>query len=167
MMELICIDLEASGLGTKSYPIEVAWINDKTGEYDHFLINPESAPDWHYWDDNAEELHGIERENLVAKGLDIVNACKRMNKMLAGKTLISDAFEFDRFWLTRLFDATGIAPSFSMAGLDKILDREQRLQFNLLAKAQFRRHRALRDVEDIITCIKTVLFAGRNATTHG
>ena len=25
MMELICIDLEASGLGTKSYPILLKW----------------------------------------------------------------------------------------------------------------------------------------------
>jgi hypothetical protein len=159
-MELICIDLEASGLGAESYPIEVAWVNDDTGEHDSFLINPETAPGWHYWDDYAEEIHGIERGVLVSKGLDIVNACKRMNKMLKGKTLISDAFEFDLFWLSRLFEATGIKPNFRMAGLDRILSKEQRIQFSFLAKAQFRKHRALQDVEDIIKCIKAVTVQG-------
>ncbi|MDO6513516.1 MULTISPECIES: exonuclease domain-containing protein [unclassified Neptuniibacter] len=159
-MELICIDLEASGLGAESYPIEIAWINDKTGEQDSFLINPESAAGWHYWDEHAEEVHGIDRDDLVSKGLDIVNACKRMNKMLTGKTLISDAFEFDLFWLSRLFEATGIQPSFRMAGLDRILNKEQRIQFSFLAKAQLRRHRALQDVEDIIKCIKAVTLQG-------
>ncbi|WP_286238164.1 3'-5' exonuclease [Neptuniibacter halophilus] len=155
-MELICIDLEASGLGAESYPIEVAWVNDQTGERDSFLINPESADDWHHWDDHAEEIHGIERSTLLQKGLDIGKACLRLNQKLKGKTLISDAFEFDLFWITRLFEATGIQPSFRVAGLDRILNKEQRIQFGFLARAQFRRHRALQDVEDIIQCIKAV-----------
>jgi DNA polymerase III epsilon subunit-like protein len=159
-VELICIDLEASGLGAESYPIEVAWINDDTGDYDSFLINPESAQDWTYWDDYAEEVHGIDRGDLVSKGLDIIHACERMNKKLKGKTLISDALEFDLFWLKRLFKATGMEPNFTMAGLDRILSKEQRIQFGFLAKAQFRRHRALHDVEDIIQCIKAVSLQG-------
>ncbi|EAR61518.1 hypothetical protein [Neptuniibacter caesariensis] len=155
-MELICIDLEASGLGSQSYPIEVAWINDETGEKDSFLINPDTAENWQYWDDHAEEMHGIDRGDLVKKGLDIKQACKRLNEKLKGKTLISDAFEFDWFWVSRLFDATGMTPSFKMAGLERVLSKEQVIQFGFLAKAQFRRHRALQDVEDIITCIKAV-----------
>ncbi|WP_415890899.1 hypothetical protein ACMXYV_06225 [Neptuniibacter sp. SY11_33] len=162
-MELICIDLEASGLGAESYPIEIAWINDETGEQDNFLINPDSAAGWRYWDEYAEEMHGIEREEAVSKGLDIKQACSRLNKKLKGKTLISDAFEFDLFWLTRLFEATGIQPSFRMAGLDRILSKEQLIQFGFLAKAQFRRHRALQDVRDIISCIKAVTATGTEA----
>jgi DNA polymerase III epsilon subunit-like protein len=157
-MELICIDLEASGLGRESYPIEVAWKNDETGEQDSFLINPDSAEDWHYWDDHAEEIHGIERKELKKKGLDIISACKRLNEKLKGKTLISDAVEFDFFWLSRLFQATGMNPSFQMAGLDRVLSKEQRIQFGFLAKAQRRRHRALDDVEDIISCIKAAAY---------
>jgi len=159
-VELICIDLEASGLGAESYPIEVAWINDDTGEQDNFLINPDSADGWSYWDEYAEEMHGIEREECISKGLDIKQACMRLNEKLKGKTLISDAFEFDLFWLTRLFEATGIKPVFRMAGLDRILTKEQLIQFGFLAKAQFRRHRALQDVKDIITCIKAVNVEG-------
>jgi len=155
-MELICIDLEASGLGKESYPIEVAWKNDETGEQDSFLINPETADGWHYWDDYAEEMHGIDRDDLRKKGLDIISACKRLNEKLKGKTLISDAFEFDLFWLKRLFQATGMTPDFRMAGLDRVLSKEQLIQFGFLAKAQFRKHRALDDVEDILTCIKAV-----------
>lgn len=155
-MELICIDLEASGLGAQSYPIEVAWKNDLTGEQDSFLIDPDTAEGWLYWDEYAEEMHGIEREELNKQGLDIISACKRLNEKLKDKTLISDAVEFDLFWLTRLFEATGIKPMFEMAGLDRILSSEQRIQFGFLAKAQARKHRALEDVEDIITCIKAV-----------
>lgn len=155
-MELICIDLEASGLGAQSYPIEVAWKNDLTGEQDSFLIDPDTAEGWLYWDEYAEEMHGIEREELNKQGLDIISACKRLNEKLKDKTLISDAVEFDLFWLTRLFEATGIKPMFEMAGLDRILSSEQRIQFGFLAKAQSRKHRALDDVEDIISCIKAV-----------
>lgn len=158
-MELICIDLEASGLGAESYPIEVAWINDETGEQDSFLINPETAQGWVYWDEYAEEMHGIDREDLVCKGLDIRKACKRLNEKLKDKTLISDAFEFDLFWLSRLFEASGLQPSFRMAGLERILSKEQIIQFGFLAKAQFRKHRALNDVRDIIACIKAVSLA--------
>lgn len=157
-MELICIDLEASGLGAESYPIEVAWKNDVTGEQDSFLINPDTAENWNYWDEHAEEMHGIEREELNAKGLDIISACKRLNQKLKDKILISDAVEFDLFWVTRLFDATGIKPNFTMAGLDRVLSKEQRIQFGFLAKAQHRKHRALEDVEDIIACIKAAAF---------
>lgn len=156
-MDLICIDLEASGLGAESYPIEVAWKNDTTGERDSFLINPESAEGWHYWDEYAEEMHGLDREELCHKGLDIKEACERLNLKLAGKTLVSDAYQFDLFWLKRLFSATGLQPSFRLAGLERFLSKEQLIQFGFLAKAQFRRHRAMNDVEDILTCMRAVM----------
>jgi len=157
-MELICIDLEASGLGEESYPIEVAWKNDVTGEQDSFLIDPDTAQNWHYWDEYAEEMHGIERCQLNSKGLDIITACRRLNEKLKDKTLVSDAWEFDLFWLTRLFDETGMKPTFTMIGLERILSKEQRMQFRFLARAQSRKHRALEDVEDIIACIKAVTY---------
>ncbi|WP_299182805.1 hypothetical protein [uncultured Neptuniibacter sp.] len=156
-MELICIDLEASGLSSHSYPIEIAWINDSTGEMDSFLINPDTAADWDFWDEHAEEMHGIDRDDLVTQGEDIRVACKRLNRQLKDKVVVSDAFELDHFWMMRLFRAADLAPSFKLSGLEYLLDREQIIQFGFLAKAQLRRHRALDDVEDIIQCIKAVM----------
>lgn len=155
-MDLICVDLEASGLGAASYPIEVAWKNDATGEQDSFLINPETAEGWFYWDEYAEEMHGLDRESIVSKGLDIFDACKRLNETLKGQVLISDACEFDSFWMNRLFEAARVKPAFQMAGLKDVLTKEQMIQFGFLAKAQRRKHRAMDDVDDILACIHAV-----------
>ena len=67
-MNLICLDLEASGLGPHSYPIEVAW-KSTADESDTFLINPDTVPGWTFWDDFAEELHSLCRTELRQKGV--------------------------------------------------------------------------------------------------
>ena len=102
---MICIDLEASGLARESYPIEIAWKCTKSGASDCFLINPDTVPEWHYWDECAEELHGIEPDMLQREGISADQACFRLNRALAGKDVVSDAVEYDGFWLRRLFDA--------------------------------------------------------------
>ncbi len=155
---MICIDLEASGLASASYPIEIAWACAETGRNDSFLINPESVPGWTYWDEFAEELHGIEPELLQQDGIDADEACRRLNKALKGEEVISDAFDYDGFWLRRLYQAVGMQPSFRLVGLDAVLSGEQRIQYQFIARTQFRRHRAMRDVEDLISAIRTVLY---------
>jgi hypothetical protein len=49
-------------------------------------------------------------------------------------------------------------PSFRLVGLDAVLSGEQRIQYQFIARTQFRRHRAMRDVEDLISAIRTVLY---------
>lgn len=154
---MICIDLEASGLASDSYPIEIAWACTETGRSDSFLINPASAPGWTYWDEFAEELHGIEPELLLQEGIDVGAACERLNRALEGEQVISDAFDYDGFWLRRLYRAAGVQPAFRLVGLDAVLSGEQRIQYQFIARTQFRRHRAMRDVEDLISAIRTVL----------
>ncbi len=155
-MELICIDLEASGLSTDSYPIEIAWKNALTGEFDSFLINPDSAAGWDFWDEYAEELHGLDRDVLCLEGEDIYTACHRL-KLLAGKCVISDAVQFDHFWLSRLYAAADEEMPFQLIGLDELLDEKQLIAYSVLAKAQHRRHRALQDVDDILANISLLL----------
>ncbi len=150
---MICIDLEASGLARESYPIEIAWKCTETGENDCFLINPDTVPEWHYWDEFAEELHGIEPELLQQEGISADQACLRLNRALKGREVISDAFEYDGFWLRRLFEAGDMQPSFHLVGLDAVLSAEERIQYQFIARSQFRRHRALQDVEDLISAI--------------
>ena len=57
------IDLEASGFGRGSYPIEVGFALENREIYS-FLIKPEA--DWTHWSEEAEEIHGISREQLDA-----------------------------------------------------------------------------------------------------
>ena len=150
------MDLEASGLGAESYPIEVAWRCPATGRSDNFFINPDSVPQWRYWDEFAEELHGLDRERLVVEGISAEAACDRLNESLGGETLISDALEFDSFWIQRLFKAIGKKPTFRIAGLDELLSSEQLIQYRFIARSQFRRHRAMQDVEDLILAVEAV-----------
>lgn len=155
-MELICLDLEASGLGAASYPIEVAWKNARDNTSDNFLINPDSVAGWDYWDDFAEEIHGIERSTLTRQGINATDACLRLNQGLEGKQVLSDAREFDLFWLSRLYQATGMAMTFELVGLDAILGGEELVQYRFVSKSQLRRHRAMKDVEHILQAIRAV-----------
>lgn len=149
-MELICIDLEASGLGPESYPIEVAWVNAESGEQDSFLIDPGTVPGWAFWDDFAEEMHGIDRAQLAAEGISAAAACQRLNRALAGRAPVCDAYDFDFFWLSRLFESQGVAMSFQLRGAQALLAPEQLSRYEQLSRAQARSHRALDDAWDLV-----------------
>ena len=56
----IIIDVEASGFGNGSYPIEVGVALDDDTKFCS-LIHP--APEWDHWDDEAEKVHRIARDN--------------------------------------------------------------------------------------------------------
>ncbi len=156
-MNLICLDLEASGLGPGSYPIEVAWKGMSEG-CDNFLIDPGSVSEWTFWDDFAEEMHGLCRVELSQKGITAVEACDRLNAALQGQDVISDAWEFDSFWLRRLFEATERTMQFRLIGLSEVLSPEELIQYRFVCKAQLRRHRAMADVDHILQAIRSVKY---------
>ncbi len=161
---MICIDLEASGLARDSYPIEVAWKCSETGKFDSFLIDPSSVPGWTYWDEFASELHCIRRSMLKQEGISVTAAAERLNTALSGCEVLSDAPEYDGFWLKRLFDAADDCPLFELKGLETVLSSEERVQYQLISRAQFRRHRALPDVEHLLDAIQA---AQSGATPFG
>lgn len=98
------IDVEASGLGPDSYPIEIAAYDGENLSYS-VLINPETAEGWDHWDFIAEEeIHGISLEHLAEHGEDAFLTVIRMNKVLEGQVVYSDAVDSDGFWVRRLFD---------------------------------------------------------------
>lgn len=150
---VICIDIEASGLGPRSYPIEIAWKCSKTLRGDSFLINPDSAFNWTDWDVKAQQIHGLSRDQLLVEGVSIQDACSRLNTALAGCAVYCDALEFDYFWIRRLFEAARMRPTFKLRGLESLLKGEQLIQYGLVAKTQVRRHRAMDDVEDLLLCV--------------
>lgn len=115
----IFIDFEASSLSTRSHPIEVAW-STPDGAIESHLILP--LADWQDWDDYAErEIHHISREMLTAEGKDPAWVAARMNEVLGGSIVYSDAPEFDERWLMRMFDAVGLEPTFQIGFFDTVV----------------------------------------------
>lgn len=147
---MIIFDVEASGLSDVSYPIEVAWQDsDDPDCFDSFLINPSES--WKHWDDYAEqEIHHISRSTLYKEGISIADACERLNIKLAGKTIYSDAIEYDQRWLLRLFDEAGTAPMFSIGSIYQVIDKATSLKFESSIEKEFIVHRALDDARQII-----------------
>lgn len=160
-MDLICLDFEASGLGPRSYPIEVAWRDGATGASDSFLISPAEVPGWTDWDEMAQGIHGIAREQLVADGIGVGKACWRLNRALEGRVVYCDALEFDLFWLRRLYDAAQMRPMFRLEGLESMLSGTRLQRFLDVIATQQRRHRALDDVADLIEALEFAFADGQ------
>lgn len=141
------IDLEASGLASNSYPIEVGLVLGN-GQSFEALIKP--LPHWQHWDEEAESIHGIDREQLETDGQDIRAVCQQINKLCAGKTLYSDCWVHDSRWLNLLFSEAGIPMEFRCSPMEVFLDDEE-LENWLYHKSEFcrtsniRPHRALND----------------------
>lgn len=120
MKKIAFIDLEASGLGASSWPIEVGWCFPDSAP-ETYLIKP--AEDWapEAWDDNAEALHGVSRDILEREGAPIVDVCRRLNEALDDVEVFSDAPDWDAFWLYRLFTAGGEKQAFKLKDFGALL----------------------------------------------
>jgi len=143
----ITIDVEASGFGRGSYPIEIG-LAFPDQQVEALLILP--APDWTHWDPEAEAVHGISREQLQREGRPIVEVAALLNARLAGNRVFSDAWSFDTSWVGRLFDAAGFSQHFRIDTIRSLLTEEQvrvwqdaRVQVE--AEAGETRHRAAVD----------------------
>ncbi len=115
------IDVEASGFGRGSYPIEVGFVLPD-GRGDCMLILPQS--DWDHWDPSAESLHGISRDVLERFGQSVGTVVARLEAQLAGRTVYSDGWGHDYSWLSTLYHAAGRRPGFSLDSLQKLLSED-------------------------------------------
>jgi len=104
-------------------PIEIGWAfaDPDTGNIhvEAHLIHP--VPEWHIasaWDEAAERLHGISRDQLYAKGRSPADIIRRMNEVLADRELCSDAPAWDGDWLRMIVSAGNIEPKFSVSQTD-------------------------------------------------
>ncbi len=149
MKDIAFIDLEASGLSARSWPIEVGWCF-ANGGVKAMLIKP--APEWSLddWSLEAEALHGISQKMLMDEGVEPKEACERLNSALAGKIIYSDAPDWDGFWLYRLFQAGKMRQRFIVSDLASLLRSVPPERIGpLVAAAELRaprRHRAAPDV---------------------
>lgn len=149
LKDIAFIDLEASGLSARSWPIEVGWCFAE-GAVSAMLIKP--APDWSLadWSPQAQGLHGISPEMLQQDGVSVEDACDRLNAALAGKIIYSDAPDWDGFWLYRLFQAGKKRQRFIVSDLASLLRGVPAEKIGPLVTAAElrapRRHRAAPDV---------------------
>jgi hypothetical protein len=116
------LDVEASGFGRGSYPIEIG-LAFPDGEVATYLVRP--AVDWTHWDPQAEALHGISREQLREEGYSVVEVAALLNGQLAGNRAFSDAWGFDSSWVARLFDAAGFSQHFRIDTVRSILSEAE------------------------------------------
>lgn len=142
------LDIEASGFGRGSYPIEVG-IARADGTNCAFLIQP--LDEWTHWDPKAELLHGISRERLRREGLPVREVARWLNDELSstGKAY-SDSWGYDNTWLSLLFHHAGMLPGFRLEALRILLSEAQQALWSdtkeaMIAERSIHRHRAGED----------------------
>ncbi|WDP90922.1 MAG: hypothetical protein HUN04_14950 [Desulfobacter sp.] len=116
------VDVEASGFGSLSYPIEIGVAMDENKRYCS-LIHP--PPQWTHWDKEAENTHRITREILLRHGKSPPRVSLELNNLLEGLTVYTDGWAVDKPWITRLFAQAGLRPSFTVSPLERILSEPQ------------------------------------------
>ena len=143
----LIIDVEASGFGGASYPIEIGVALDDGHKY-CALILPE--PGWTHWDAAAERIHRISRDLLETYGKPGRAVAETLNELLASRTVYTDGWVVDKPWLTTLFDAARLPMRFHVSPLELILSEAQmacwhREKDGLVASMDLSRHRASHD----------------------
>ncbi|QTN27865.1 hypothetical protein HZ993_21830 [Rhodoferax sp. AJA081-3] len=141
------LDVEASGFGRNSYPIEIGFVLPN-GHTFCTLVRPEAH--WTHWDAQAEATHHISRALILARGVPVPEVARTINAQLYGQTVYSDGWVNDYSWIGALFDAADMSPSFKLENLRVLLDDQEADQWHTV-KAQVssergvQRHRASAD----------------------
>lgn len=112
----IFMDVEASGIAERSYPIEIGYAFariDADGQVEllaeSHLITPTDA--WSAveaaWDSRAEPVHGLTRAILAADGAPVSRVVEALDAALAGAVVAADTGPagWDADWITTLYAA--------------------------------------------------------------
>ncbi len=143
------IDIEASGFGRESYPIEVGVVLPDR-KCHCFIIRP--AEEWTFWDREAEKIHGISRNTLLDKGLPPEQVASELNQLLHGSRIYTDAWSYDISWLGKLFELTGLPQLFSLESLRYLMSEQQAALWHqtkdqVMEELHLDRHRASSDAK--------------------
>ena len=141
------IDVEASGFGAASYPIEIGIVRYDGAKWCK-LLRPFAS--WVHWDSQAESLHGISQQMLQARGEDPYKVCVELNNFLGNTIVYSDGWVVDNPWLIKLYAAANVDMSFTCRALEYILTEPQMEKWHdvknsLVAEHDVKRHRASSD----------------------
>lgn len=138
------IDIEASGMGRLSYPIEIGLALTDKDRYCS-LIKP--CGSWTHWDKKAEAMHCISRKLLMENGIAIRDVARKINSILGRMTVYSDGWVVDKPWLSKLFEKAGIRQTFHISPLEMILSEAQMeiwhaTKDDVVRELNVKRHRA-------------------------
>ena len=154
LSRIAILDLEASSLGSASFPTEIGWAllhDDGTVTSGGCLIRP--AAKWTMyasaWSPASERLTGITREMLDRDGVSPRDAMERFLAAVGDRDLYSDEVDFDRHWLTMLADAAGV--SLEQRGLG---DVKRLSEHSTVAADEPPRHRAEADARRLASALR-------------
>ncbi len=141
------IDVEASGFGPDSYPIEIG-LALASGRRYCSLIRPPS--DWVHWTTEAESYHHLCRDTLFDHGQPVEMVVGHLNRLLGERTVYSDGWVVDKPWVIKLFHRAGVRMSFRLSPLEMILSEAQmeiwhQVKEDIVAELKIDRHRASND----------------------
>lgn len=145
------IDIEASGFGHDSYPIEIGLALNQEDRYCS-LVKPQ--PDWTHWDMGAEETHHIPRNLIETRGKPAAVVAHELNSLLGEGFVFSDGSVVDVPWITKLYQAARTTRSFQIYDLQTILSEKQMREWHtcktqVLEELNIERHRASNDARVI------------------
>lgn len=159
LLPLPCvIDVEASGFGRHSYPIEIGYVRGDC-RADCMLVRP--AVGWTHWDVSAERLHGISRSTLAAHGRGVAEVAATLNAALDGLTVYCDGWAHDYTWLATLFEAAQSRQRFRLESVHALLGEQGLARLDAergaaLAAMGLTRHRASNDARALQQAIARV-----------
>lgn len=145
------IDIEASGFGLESYPIEVGVILSNGDKYCS-LIKP--IPEWTHWCKDAENTHNIRRDILLEKGRPVHDVAQELNQLLGNQTVYCDGWVVDLPWLNALYTAARMERQFKLSPMEFILKEYQleiwqSTKLEVIEQLGVTRHRASSDAQII------------------
>lgn len=118
---VVFLDVEASGLGFGSYPIEVGWATCDLASEQRLVRPFERWEDEGEWSSESEAVHRIPRIDLLRHGCDPVETADVLNAALAGRRVLSDAVRHDQAWLGRLFREAGVRQAFALEDAEELV----------------------------------------------
>jgi hypothetical protein len=156
------LDIEASGFGRGSYPIEIGFVLPDGTAYCS-LIAPDDG--WTHWDGDAERVHGISRALLQRHGRSVQEVARELNHRLDGRIVYCDNWAHDYAWLARLFDTAESVPTFRLRHLRELMSENAVERFDAARAVvernlQLRRHRASSDARVLQLSLARVWRSG-------
>jgi DNA polymerase-3 subunit epsilon len=118
--QLVFIDFEASGLERGSWPIEIGIAEvrpDGLVPVQSNLIRPHPSWPEELWSPASAQIHGIPRRRLDSAHTAEIIAAEYL-ELIAGKTRVSDAPEFDNRWLDMLGSTISATDIFDVVGFN-------------------------------------------------
>ena len=160
------LDIEASGFGRGSYPIEIGFVLPDGTAYCTLIVPDET---WTHWDGDAERIHGISRALLQRHGRSAGEVAAELNQRLAGRRVYCDNWAHDYTWLARLFESAGISPSFKLRHLRELMSENAAERFDatreiVARNLQLRRHRASSDARVLQLSLAKLWHNGASAS---